>query len=60
MKSLKLISATTLNSSVQNEIGIRILIATHNKESVVTALQAMEKFNLPNNHPHVSFAQIPG
>ena len=60
LKSLKLISSTESNFPLKNEGEIRILIATHNKESVVTALQAMKKFNLPNNHPHVSFAQILG
>ena len=39
---------------------LRIMVATHNKESILQALNKMEQLNLPNDHPYIHFAQILG
>ena len=39
---------------------LRIMVATHNKESILQALHEMDKLNMPSDHPYIHFAQILG
>lgn len=39
---------------------VTLCAGTHNEQSTMTAVELMNKFGLPNNHPHVYFSQLYG
>jgi hypothetical protein len=49
-----------LTSIADDKQSAAIVIATHNEESVVSAVSTMKELGLPPDHPSVHFAQILG
>jgi proline dehydrogenase len=39
---------------------IALIVASHNEQSNMLAVQLLQEKNLPNNHPHVHFSQLYG
>ena len=48
------------HSGHDNEVNLSLLIATHNAQSVLTAVDCMKELSLPRDFPRVEFAQIYG
>ncbi|HUH75401.1 MAG TPA: proline dehydrogenase family protein [Chitinophagales bacterium] len=46
--------------SLENIEHISVCIATHNEESTLKAVELAQKFHIPENHPHLNFAQLLG
>lgn len=45
---------------IENIENIACIVASHNEESNLLAVQLMEKKGLPSNHPHLHFSQLYG
>ena len=48
------------NEFIENIENIACIVASHNEESNLLAVQLMEKMGLPSNHPHLHFSQLYG
>lgn len=46
--------------SLENISHISVCIATHNEESTLKAVELAQKLQIPENHPHLNFAQLLG
>lgn len=46
--------------TLENIESVSVSIATHNEESTIKAIQLAQKLQIPENHPHLNFAQLLG
>ncbi len=51
---------TAVAYCIDNLENIACVVATHNEESNLLAVELMEKGGLPNHHPHLHFSQLYG
>jgi proline dehydrogenase len=46
--------------ALENIESVSVSIATHNEESTLNAIELAQKLQIPENHPHLNFAQLLG
>jgi len=47
-------------SLIKNQEKIAVIVASHNEETVVKAIEYLNKNNIPNNNPNIHFATLMG